>query len=224
MIKNIQPPTNCLMSPGKAESVMTELIQPNYIYIVSSGIQRKSIKHNKKRDELYKRLSHIYFSRLGFPLKIKPSVVTGGGGGKSITAKIVSLQKSERGGERGPFHASRAPIRQRSSTDGARALVILYVRIYALHSYVRSRNVLYSSRFLPLYYTRNWFIADRRRQRDAPVGVMVIIINIIYTFTFSQCVLNRTRITRGTRTAGKVCEGAQAEKTMMISRCRHEYE
>jgi len=90
----------------------------------------------------------------------------------------------------------RAPFRQRSSTDGGRVLVILYVRIYAFHSYVRSRNVLYSSRFLPLYYTRNWFIADRRRQRDAPVGVMVIIIKIIYTFTFSQCVLNRARITR----------------------------
>lgn len=57
-----------------------------------------------------------------------------------------------------------------------------YVHIYIYthkHGYVHSRNVLYSSRFLPLYYyTRNWFIADRRRwrrQQDAPVGVMIIV-------------------------------------------------
>lgn len=52
IIISIQPPTNCLVSPGKAESVMTELIIPKYIPIVSSGIRRKSIKPNKKRDEL----------------------------------------------------------------------------------------------------------------------------------------------------------------------------
>jgi hypothetical protein len=55
-----------------------------------------------------------------------------------------------------------------------------------MYSYERSRNVLYSSRFLPLYYTRNWFIADRRR--DAQVGVMITI--IYFYFLREERVLN----------------------------------
>jgi len=88
---------------------------------------------------------------------------------------------------------SRAPFHHRSGTDNERVLVI-YIYTYTFYSYVRSRNVLYSSRFLPLYYTRNWFIADRRRQRDAPVGVMVIIIKIIYFYFLP--VRPKSRITR----------------------------
>jgi len=55
----------------------------------------------------------------------------GSGGGKSITAKIVSLQKSERGGERGPFHVPRAisPTLEHRWRAGARYIICTYIRV-----------------------------------------------------------------------------------------------
>lgn len=82
----------------------------------------EKVKHTKKRDALQAAFSHDIL----YPLNIKQSFVTGGerfrifsfltrlvggGGGKSITAKIVSLQKKVNGAAaaaRGPYHVPRA--------------------------------------------------------------------------------------------------------------------